>query len=138
MTTASTHTAPSHWKSTTAGIAALIAGALSMLGAAVLLVVGLIAGGAVGFAEESFLPMAGSLLIFGGGAFFCAVFGGIALYGGVETLRRRSFGWAIAGSVATMIMFFPLGMLAVVLVILSEDEIRAANAEPPVPALAAA
>ena len=126
-----TTTAPSNWKSTTAGIASLVAGAFCLLGAVVLLVIGLIAGGAVGFAEESFLPMAGSLLIFGGGAFLCALFGAVSLWGGVETLRRRSFGWAIAGSVSTMIAFFPLGMLAVVLVILAEDEIRGASAPPP-------
>lgn len=133
-----TTTAPSHWKSTAAGISALIAGTFTLLAAVVLLVIGLIAGGVVGFAEESVLPLAGSLLIFGGGAFLCTILGAVALWGGVETLRRRSFGWAIAGSVATMITFWPLGMLAVVLVILAEDEIRGVSSPAPVPALTAA
>lgn len=126
------HATVNHWKPTTAGLAALVAGALSLLGAAVLAILALVVGGAFTFADEldtagGIFGFASALLVFGVCAVFCAILGGIAIKGGLETLNRGSYGWALVGSVVTMIVFFPVGILAVVLVIVAEDEFRAAS-----------
>ena len=51
-----------------------------------------------------------------------AVLGILAIVGGVFALQRRYFGWAVTGSVASILPFSLLGLASTILVALSHDE----------------
>jgi hypothetical protein len=63
-----------------------------------------------------FYPLA--LLVFAQGA--------VAIAGGIAALNRRSFGLAVAGSIIAVLLFFPLGVVALILTVLAEPEFRSA------------
>ena len=48
----------------------------------------------------------------------------LALVGGVSAIQCRRWGWTIAGSIAAILICPPLGVPAIVLVIIAEGEIR--------------
>jgi len=50
------------------------------------------------------------------------IIGVLALAGGIFAIRRKRWGWALAGSIATAINPLPLGIIAVILVVLSKKE----------------
>ncbi len=51
-----------------------------------------------------------------------AAIGVISLVGGVYELQRKSWGWALAGSITTTIVSNVLGIASIVLTALSRDE----------------
>jgi hypothetical protein len=101
------------WKPTTAGILALIAGALEviigLLFAAGVGVLGGILG--MGWLSVIFAPL--------------IIFGIIAIVGGIYALRRRIWGLAIAGSICALIgPWFLLGILGIIFVSLGKREFK--------------
>ena len=50
------------------------------------------------------------------------VLGILALVGGIYAMRRKIWGLALAGSIATVLFSQLLGILAIIFVALSEDE----------------
>jgi hypothetical protein len=50
------------------------------------------------------------------------VFGILSLVGGMFAVQRRHWAWALVGSIAAIFCFFPLGVAAVILVIMAEKE----------------
>jgi hypothetical protein len=101
------------WKPTTAGILALIAGALEviigLLFAAGVGVLGGILG--MGWLSVIFAPL--------------IIFGIIAIVGGIYALRRRIWGLALAGSICALIgPWFLLGILAIIFVSLGKREFK--------------
>jgi hypothetical protein len=46
----------------------------------------------------------------------------LAIAGGIFAIQRKRWGWALAGSIAAAINPLPLGIVAIVLVILSKNE----------------
>lgn len=46
----------------------------------------------------------------------------LAIAGGISAIQRKRWGWALAGSIAAAINPLPLGIVAIVLVILSKNE----------------
>lgn len=48
----------------------------------------------------------------------------LALIGGVLAMRRKKWGWSLAGSIAAALSFILLGIPAIILVALSKDEFR--------------
>jgi hypothetical protein len=46
----------------------------------------------------------------------------MAIIGGIYALQRKLWGLALAGSIVSMLVFFPTGIAAVILVGLSKDE----------------
>lgn len=50
------------------------------------------------------------------------VIGVLALAGGICAIRRKRWGWALAGSIAAAVNPLPLGIMAVILVVLSKKE----------------
>jgi hypothetical protein len=113
-------------KPTLAGIFNITAGLMSVIAAAVLLLIGVIGSSAIGVAatEEpdiigfAALPMALFLPI----ALICFITGVVAIVGGVAAINRRRLWLAIVGGIAAVLAFFPLGIAAVILTALSEKE----------------
>ena len=62
-------------------------------------------------------------------AILCFVSGVVAIAGGIAAFNRRRWGLALAGSIAAIFGFFPVGIAAVVFTILAEPEFRAAGNE---------
>jgi hypothetical protein len=115
-------------KATVAGVLDIVAGSMALVGGMMLIGLGAIGSGILASVPEDahgvlkllpllvFYPLA--LLVFAQGA--------VAIAGGIAALNRRSFGLAVAGSIIAVLLFFPLGVVALILTILAEPEFRSA------------
>lgn len=105
-------------KPTVAGILNIIVGALCLMG-----VLGLVIAAVVmsPLNMVSDLPFAVSALLLVIAAPL-AVLGGVSLVGGIFSLQRRMWGWALAGSIATLLVSNVLGIISLVLTSLSRNE----------------
>ena len=106
------------WKSITAGIVAIVAGAFGLMGIARNPVP------TMGHRIPDFMP---HMYNFMGNislpiTILAGVLGILAIVGGVYALRRKIWGLALAGSIAAIFGSFPLGIAAVVLTALSKKE----------------
>jgi hypothetical protein len=103
-------------KPVAAGILNIIAGGLHILGALGLGIAGLVVGSLGGMFFPSFLltflavPM--------------AIIGVLSIVGGILAIQRKRWGWALAGSIATLISSNILGIIAVILLAISKDEFQ--------------
>lgn len=119
-------TTPRDPKPVIAGVLDFIAGAMSLVGGGVLAVIGVAGTGAMGMsgdqdaARMAFVPLAVFIPL----AALCFVVGLVAVIGGVAALKRRRLGLAVAGAIAALFAFFPFGIPAIILTILSEKEFR--------------
>ena len=116
-------------KGTIAGLLDITAGIFGVVGGIPLLVLGLGGAAVLGVVPEPeanrlamlpivlFLPLA--LLGF--------VAGFVAVLGGIAALNRRRWGLAVAGAIAAIFGFFPIGIAAVIFTVLAEPEFRAAR-----------
>ena len=113
------------WVSTVAGILDIVSGALSVIGSAIMAVLGNITHHTVEHyvPNDVYIPISPGAL-FSGLAVMALVFGLLALAGGVYAVQRRAWGWALVGSIAAALCFFPLGVPAVILTIVAEGEFR--------------
>ena len=109
-------------KPTVTGIFAIISGALELVWAGCLFVGFCVTSGAfvipggIGYIPE-FVP--GLIL---GWAIISIIIAILALAGGIFALQRKKWEWALAGSIAAILAFLPLGIPALVLVAQSKDE----------------
>ena len=55
-------------------------------------------------------------------AVLLAVLGILAIVGGFCALRRKGWGWALAGAIAAILPIFPLGIASTVLTVMARDE----------------
>jgi len=109
------------WKPTVAGILNVIAGVFGLLGGLVLVVLGSVGSeflaylgcGMPQLAPFAFLLATGVPLL---------ILGILALIGGIYALRRKIWGLALAGSIATVLFSQLLGILAIIFIALSEEE----------------
>ena len=99
------------WKGTTAGILTLIGGIAGIAVGAVLVI----------FGAEFLAGIAGMDLMAGIGAGLFA-FGITALIAGIFTLRRKSWGFALAGAILALFPIVPLGVLAIIFVSMGKKE----------------
>ncbi|MEE4271642.1 MAG: hypothetical protein V2I67_08210 [Thermoanaerobaculales bacterium] len=114
-------------KATVAGILDITSGIFGFVGGIPLLALAL--GGSIllGTIPEpeanavAFLPM----VIFLPLALLCLLAGIVAIMGGMAALNRRRWGLSVAGSIAAVFSFLPLGIIAVIFTILAEPEFRA-------------
>jgi hypothetical protein len=114
-------------KATVAGVLSLIAGASAILGGVVLATLGIIGSGALVLVHDPELPQLVKLLpllFFYTLALLLFVSGGVAVAGGMSALQRRSWGMALAGSIAAVLCVLPLGAIAVILLVMGEAEFR--------------
>lgn len=113
-------------KATVAGILDIIAGISGLVGGIPLLVIALVGSGVLGTLPDpevrflAILPMALFLPL----ALLCFLSGVLAIAGGIAAFNRRRWGLAVAGSIAAVFGFFPVGIAAVIFTILAESEFR--------------
>jgi hypothetical protein len=108
-------------KPTTAGVLNIITGGLGILGSFFYII------GFSAFTSMMSLPgmgdipgfMPGIILAMGVPSLLIAV---LALVGGVFDLQRKHWGWALAGSIAAILSFLPLGIASTVLTAQSKGE----------------
>lgn len=111
-------------KATVAGILDIVAGISGLLGGIPLLVIAVVGSGVLGTLPDpdvrplAILPMAVFLPL----ALCCFLAGVLAIVGGVAAFNRRRWGLAVAGSIAAVFGFFPVGIAAVIFTVLAESE----------------
>jgi hypothetical protein len=106
------------WKPTTAGILAIIAGVLGIVGGAMTLTFSAI-GGLFGmpFGLPGFWVGAAV-----GWGVAQIILGIIAIIGGNHARNRRKWNWALTGCILAIPAFVPLGILALIFVIMGKNE----------------
>ena len=112
------------WMPTVAGILDIVAG-ISAIGGS--LPIGFIAMGMGSFAVPARSAAAdypvgllvGFFLVLAIGLFAAGI---ISIIGGIHALQRRKRIWALAGSIGAVFGFFPLGIPAVILTVMSEGQ----------------
>ena len=116
------------WKPTTAGILTIIAGCLGIgagalitLSAIPLGLVGAMAGAIkdLGIISGLLAGLAGVIGIIGAGMIGM---GTVAVVGGIYALKRRTWGFALAGTILATICSTPLGILAIIFVSMGKRE----------------
>ncbi len=116
-------------KSTVAGVLDIVAGICGLVGGIPLLVMALVGSGVLAALPEAevrplaIIPLAMFLPL----AILCFVSGVVAIAGGIAAFNRRRWGLAVAGSIAAVFGFFPVGIAAVIFTILAESEFHAAT-----------
>ena len=122
------------WKPTVAGILNIVSGVSGLLGGLVLALLALTAGVFLGFTAEEVaakIPFAVGTGLFVTLAVLLLATSFVAVWGGIQAIRRQSWGWALAGSIAAIFVFWPLGVLAVVFTVMAEKEFPKAAAWAP-------
>ncbi len=110
------------WMPMVAGILDIIAGALAVIGGLAFLIIGgfsyaIFSGVAVSNDEFTFLLSVIFIVI----AILSIIIGILAITGGAFALRKRIWGLSLAGSIAALIVFWPLGIAAIVFTTLSKN-----------------
>jgi membrane protease YdiL (CAAX protease family) len=67
-------------------------------------------------------------LVYAGIGIIFVLIGVLGIVGGVFTLKRKLWGLALTGAIAGSILFYPLGIVAVILVSMAQPEFRQASA----------
>ena len=112
------------WMPTVAGVLDIFAGVSAIGGS---LPVGFVAMGMGSFAVPAGSVAAdypvgllvGFFLVLASGLFIAGI---ISIVGGVYALNKKKRLWALAGSIAAVFGFFPLGIPAVILTVMSEEQ----------------
>jgi hypothetical protein len=121
------------WMPTAAGILNIIAGVMSLLGALALVFVGTVM---VTVPEMVGEPEAEMALELAAGLIWALVLlsllaGVLAIVGGIVALRRTGWAWPLAGAITALFSFLPLGVFALILVVMAERELRGGGVAPP-------
>jgi hypothetical protein len=108
-------------KPTTAGILNIITGALGILGAFFYMLGFGVFSSMMGSPELAGVPgfVPGIILAMGIPILLISV---LALVGGIFGVQRKHWGWALAGSIAAIIAFLPLGIASTVFTAQSKGE----------------
>jgi hypothetical protein len=112
------------WKPMTICILEVCAGISSLIGGAVLAFLGVVAQGLPVRIDEHVpnWPFAVGATLFLALAIMLLAFGLLAVIGGIHALRGTSRFWPMVGAIAATFAFFPLGIPAIVLTVMSEQE----------------
>ncbi|MDH3746496.1 MAG: hypothetical protein OES47_15465 [Acidobacteriota bacterium] len=110
------------WMPTVVGVLEIISSICAVFGIVALLFACGIMNTVPDIQEDSDVPLewiSGLLVTL---AALLAVGGALSLIGGISSIRRRGWGWAVAGGVAAFFLVPPAGLFAVVLAIVAEAE----------------
>jgi len=108
-------------KPTVAGVFNIITGALGILGAIAMFIGFSVVSGGWGIPGMGAIPafVPGIVL---GTAIPSLLIAVLALVGGIFAVQRKRWGWALAGSIAAIVVFLPLGIASTVLSAQSKSE----------------
>ncbi len=116
-------------KSTIGGILSIIAGAMGLMGGIALvlfsLVFSTILNDSTFFIDSNPPPdhfFTVFSIVYGVIGVFYVGIGVLAIVGGIFSIQRKHWGWALAGAIAGTLTFLPLGVGAVALVALGRNE----------------
>ena len=114
------------WMPTAAGILNIIAGGLALLGALALIFVGVVTSTVPQMTvdPDDDLPLALVSGLVWGLVVLCLLAALVAIVGGVVALRRTGWAWPLAGAITALFCAMPVGVLALILVVLAEPELR--------------
>ena len=114
------------WMPTVAGILNLIAGVLSLLGTLALIFVGTVVLAVPEMANEpdAELPLALAAGLIWALVALCLVATLLSIIGGIVALRRTGWAWPLVGAITAIFTAMPLGVFALILVVLAEKELR--------------
>jgi hypothetical protein len=70
-------------------------------------------------------------VVYGAMGIFMALLGVLAIIGGIYSLKRKYWGWALAGAIASSITFFPCGIAALIFIAKGQADFKkpSVNAE---------
>jgi MFS family permease len=114
-----------------AGVLEIISGVFGLFGGAIVAIVFAIFSAVThqqgGYRPEDFLsPVMASVFV--SMALSAAVLGIFALIGGICATRQRSWGWSLAGAIAATLCVLPLGVIALVIIVLSREQFEKGTA----------
>lgn len=120
------------WLPTAAGILEILAGVTALLGALALTLAGTITTVVPTMTSEpqDDLPLALVSGLLWSLALLGLVAGLVAVAGGIAALRRRGWGWPLAGAIAACFSALPLGVVALIFVAAAESELRGGGRQP--------
>ncbi len=115
------------WKPTTAGILNIISGAISALGAIGLIIAIIFFSSgtmAMQFIRPQDLPFVAPILntVLIIALVLTIIEAVFPIVGGVFALQRKKWGWALAGSIISILGVFPLGVLSTIFVSMAKKE----------------
>ncbi len=105
------------WKPTVAGILDIVMGSLILIILSIFAISPLI----IAPVREGVFPLNLSLSYIIVPAIIIA---SLAIIGGISAIQRRKWRWALAGSIAAAISPIPLGIAAIILLVLSKKEFK--------------
>ena len=118
-------TTPTTSKATIAGILDIASGFMALTGGTVLAAIGLIGTGILMAVPDDMPPIQWvPLAFFGPLALIILVMAMVAIIGGIKAINRSSWAWTLAGAVAALVCFFPLGIASLVVTVMAENEFR--------------
>jgi hypothetical protein len=114
------------WMPTAAGILNIIAGVLALLGALVVIFVATVIMAVPEMTEGSGddLPLAVVSGLLWGFVALSLLSGMLSMIGGVVALRRTGWAWPLAGAISALFSAMPVGIFALILVVLAEKDLR--------------
>lgn len=117
------------WIPTVAGVFEIVAAVCALIGAGALVFSAAVVGSVPDIQNDPDVPvdLIISLLTVLGG--FVLIAGIVAMVGGIAAVRRRGWGRALAGAIAAVFLLPPVGILALVMVILGEGEFSERSGE---------
>ena len=115
---------PATWKSLLAGILSITVGTVDLLGTLALIIAISVIGTPELFPAQDIYPMTVSSLnaILTTLAVYLGIAGLVAITGGIFALQRKTWGLALAGSIAATLTGSILGMASIVFLAISRDE----------------
>ena len=114
------------WMPTAAGILNIVAGVLALLGALALVFVGVVTTTVPQMTPETEddLPLALVSGLFWGLAGLSLLAGLLSTIGGIVALRRTGWAWPLTGAITALFTAMPIGIFALIFVVLAEKELR--------------
>jgi hypothetical protein len=83
-----------------------------------------------GFATEGAEALAVVGFVYAGMGLIFVLIGVLGIVGGIFTIKRKLWALSLAGAIAGSILFYPLGIVAVILVSMAQPEFKQVPASP--------
>lgn len=118
------------WMPTAAGVLNIVSGVFALLGALALVFIGTVTLVVPEMTPEAGddLPLALASGLIWGLAALSLIAALLAVVGGIVALRRTGWAWPLTGAITALFCAMPLGIFALIFVILAEQDLRGGRA----------